>query len=384
MSLRVAVNATPLLRPLTGIGNYIVELGRALATTGEVDTHSFYGTHWRHEAPAPLPRSSQEAATRRLRELVKPLLPFARAMRDAQQRLSFGRGLRRRAIDVYHEPNYVPLSYDVPVVTTVHDLSWLRYPETHPKDRVRWLTEAVPKALNRSRLVIADSEYVRSEIIAEFGLPSARVVTIPLGASNQFRPRDALSTEPVLRTLGLAHGGYVLIVATLEPRKNLGHALAAYAQLPLEQRKRYQLVVAGAKGWRAHRLERMLRSKAAAGEVCYLGYVEGAQLPALYAGAAAFLFPSLYEGFGLPPLEAMASGVPVLVSDRSALPEVVAEGGVMFDPDNIDDITAKLAATLGDPNERVLLASRGVSRAREFTWERCAERTLAVYRDAVS
>ncbi|MGA8031575.1 MAG: glycosyltransferase family 1 protein, partial [Casimicrobiaceae bacterium] len=139
MALRVGFNATPLLAPLTGIGNYIVRLGAALAASGETDLYAFYGRRWRHEAPTVPGGRRNRHSTRALIDVIKPLVPLRRELRQAQQQFSFARGLRRHAIDVYHEPNYVPIGYDVPVVVSVHDLSWLRYPQTHPRDRVRWL-----------------------------------------------------------------------------------------------------------------------------------------------------------------------------------------------------------------------------------------------------
>src|SRR4051812_133105 len=137
VALRIAFNATPLLSPLTGIGNYILHLGNALADTGDVDLWSFYGFRWWHEPPAARGAVvAGQAVGLRLRDRIKPFVPWKRNLRAMQQQLMFARGLRRNGVDVYHEPNYVPISYDVPVIVTIHDLSWLRYPETHPVDRV--------------------------------------------------------------------------------------------------------------------------------------------------------------------------------------------------------------------------------------------------------
>ena len=156
MTLRVAFNATPLLSPLTGIGQYIVELGAALTANRDVDPYSFYWCRWRHESPRP-PADLNGVPLSLVRQ-VKPWLPFRGGLRIAAKQLGFSGGLRRHAIDLYHEQNYVPLGYDVPVVITVHDLSWFHYPETHPADRVRWLARAdarggfaTPRAFRRTR-----------------------------------------------------------------------------------------------------------------------------------------------------------------------------------------------------------------------------------------
>jgi len=380
MALRVGFNATPLLSPLTGIGQYIVNLGRALAETGEVDAYSFYGYKWRHEAPAPPRVLGRGDGSWRVLPLIKPLIPFKRELRHAQQRIQFGRGLRRLRLQLYHEPNYVPIRYDVPVVITVHDLSWMRYPETHPADRIRWLERSMPSALSHAAAILVDSDYVREEVLASFAVEPERVHTAHLGVSSAFRPRGAEETRAALGARNLVHGEYVLAVGTIEPRKNLEHVLAAYVLLPEAVRQRYPLVIAGAKGWRATNLERDLRALVARGGVRFLGYVPDDDLPMIYAGARAFVFASVYEGFGLPPLEAMASGVPVLVADRAALPEVTAEAALKLNPDRPDDTALKLAALLDDEVMHADFAQRGLRRAAVFTWDACARRTLRVYR----
>ena len=373
--IRVAFNATPLLAPLSGIGNYIVQVGRALAQQGDVDAYSFYRNRWRHEAPEAPRELGASAPT--LLQRVKPLVPFRGALRAASN-WGFPRGLKVNRIQVYHEQNYVPLSYNVPVVITIHDLSWIRYPETHPIDRVRWLERGLPKAIARASSILVDSNFIRAEVISEFGVAPERVRTAYLGVSGAYRPRTADETGSTLRGLDLLHGKYLLTIGTIEPRKNIAHVLDAYAGLPSDIRKRYPLVVAGAQGWRASAMVSRLRQLAERGEIRFLGHVPAANLPDLYAGAALFVFPSLYEGFGLPPLEAMASGVPVLASDRTSVPEVIGDAGMILDAAQPDLTTAKIAALLEQPAKRAEMAARGLVRAAGFTWAACA----AVAREA--
>jgi len=382
MALRVGFNATPLLSPLTGIGNYIAHLGAALAKTGAVDAYSFYGGRWQHQTPS-APAAAGVALAARVRNAIKPFVPFKRELRQAQRQMAFTRGARRNAIELYHEPNYVPFVADVPVVITVHDLSWMRYPETHPADRVRWLERAMPRAIERAAAVLVDSEFTRQEVLSTFGLPPARVHAVHLGVASSFRPLEARDTSRSLQRMGLAHGEYVLTLGTIEPRKNLAHVLEAYAALPAPVRNRYALVVAGERGWRAERLERQLRDLAERSNVVVLGQVPAADLPSLYAGAAAFVFPSFYEGFGLPPLEAMACGVPVLVSDRASLPEVAGDAAVIIDPERPDLTAHGIEAILADPVMRAEMIARGTRRAATFTWEACAMKTLDAYHCAL-
>jgi glycosyltransferase involved in cell wall biosynthesis len=381
--LRVAFNATPLLRPLTGIGNYIVHLGAELAAMGGVDLWSFYSFHWRHEAPTPpADGGAGQIVISRARDLVKPTFPYRRELRDAAQRVLFGRGARRNGIELYHEPNFVPIRSDIPFVVTIHDLSWLRYPETHPPDRVRWLQRAIERTLREARAVLVVSDFVRQELLAEFAVPPDLVHTTHLGVSAMFRPHSAAQTLDTLRDFGLAHGSYVLTVGTIEPRKNVRHLLAAFGALPVALRERFPLVIAGARGWRDADLMADLRLLAQRGQIRFVGHVPQNALPALYAGAALFVFPSVYEGFGLPPLEAMASGVPVIASNRASIPEVVGDAAQLIDPEQPQDTAGRMEALLNDVQARSELARLGRARAGAFTWRACAEATLRVYQGA--
>ncbi|MDQ6619127.1 MAG: glycosyltransferase family 4 protein [Pseudomonadota bacterium] len=382
MALRVVLNATPLLAPRTGVGNYIAELGNALAQCDEVDLYGFYGYRWRHGPPAPPAAPARSAAVRSFRELVKPWVPLKRQLRHAQQQLLFGRGLRKYSIELYHEPNYVPIRYDVPVVVTVHDLSWIRFPQTHPPDRVRWLNRGLPRAMEQAAAILVDSTFVRDELAATFPVSRNRIHVAQLGVSGSFRPRSAAQTFATLQAFDLRHRSYVLSVGTVEPRKNLEHILRAFALLPPALQNAFPLVIAGARGWRSAALERELRSLTDMGRVRFVGHISDAELIDLYAGAALFVFPSLYEGFGLPPLEAMACGTPVLVSDRASLPEVVGDAGVMLNPLDADATATQIQSLLEDPQLRDQYAQRGLSRAAGFTWATCAQRTLAAFRAA--
>ena len=235
----------------------------------------------------------------------------------------------------------------------------------------------------RASSILVDSNFVCTEVISTFGVAPERVHTAYLGVSGDYRPRTAEETGATLRGLDLAHGAYLLTLGTIEPRKNIAHVLEAYAGLPADIRERYPLVVAGAHGWRASAMVSRLRQLVERGEIRFLGHVPGAMLPHLYAGAALFVFPSRYEGFGLPPLEAMASGIPVLASDRASLPEVIGAAGMTLDAAQPDLTTAKIAVLLEDPARRAEMAARGLARAAEFTWEACAAVASDAYRRAL-
>jgi alpha-1,3-rhamnosyl/mannosyltransferase len=200
----------------------------------------------------------------------------------------------------------------------------------------------------------------------------------PLGA-DVFHPRSQSELTEKLSGYGLEYGRYLLVVATLEPRKNLLRLLQAYSSLDNSVRNRYPLVIAGAKGWLTDQLEKLLVSLESSGQIKRLGYIAQQDLPLLYAGAHGFVFPSLYEGFGLPLLEAMASGVPVLTSCRSSLPEVAGENALLVEPEDIDELAMAMVKLIEDDGWRETAIRGGLQQALKHSWERCIANTIGVY-----
>ena len=268
-------------------------------------------------------------------------------------------------------------------IITAHDLSWIRFPETHPDERVRVMNELFPKALERADHVLTDASYVRQEIVEEFGIAPERITSVPLGSREIFHPRSAEECRQVLEDHGLDYRGFVLCVGTLEPRKNLELVIRAYSGLPEHFRRRHPLVMVGMKGWLTSKVESLMQPMVASGEVRLLGFTSDEDLAVLYAAANTLVYPSLYEGFGLPPLEAMASGTPVIVSDRSTLPEVVGSAGVQIAADDEAGLREALRRFDEDSLFWQQRADASLAQAVQFSWERCAQETLAIYRKVI-
>lgn len=373
--LRVAFNAVPLLSPLTGIGQYTRSLIEAFASRPDVETYNFYAAGWSHAIrEGELPRT-----VNRLKSIIRRGLPNSYGISRFIQQQRFSKGIRPFAPDVYHEPNYLAFRCDAPTVITVHDLSWIRYPETHPPERVAAMNRYFEAALRRATEVITDSEAIRQELLATFGMEKNRVHAIPLASDALFKPMSEDCVADVMIDHGLVYGEYWLSVGTLEPRKNLHVLLEAFGRLPKAIRKRCPLVLAGIRGWQTSHLEALLAPWILSGEVVQLGYLSRQHLAAVVAGAKAMVYPSIYEGFGLPPLEAMSCGIPVITSNASSLPEVIGDSGIMIDPFDASALSEAMARVYEDDALRKAMSVMGLERSARFSWQTCAASTIKVY-----
>jgi len=383
--MKVILSIDSVRFPLTGIGRYTFELAGQLEKMPQVEQLLFFSGHrlvhgLPEAAQAAQPARSISAGSRRL--ILKSQL--AVAMYRLASPFIKRHALRGHPDHVFHGPNFYLPPFDGPSVCTFHDLSVFTWAHCHPPERVRFMRKEIALTLERANMLITDAEYTRQEIASHFSWPLEKIRAVSLACSEDFRPRTPGELSPLLGRYGLTPGGYCLYVGTIEPRKNLDTLLDAYALLPQPVRRQWPLVLAGHRGWHSEQLHTRIEAAAAEGWVHYLGFVEDEWLPLIYAGARIFVFPSLYEGFGLPVLEAMASGIPVVCSNSSTLPEVAGEAAAMCEPRDTDALSRLIAAGLEDEAWRAEAHHKGLLRAAGFSWQRCAEETVAVYREVLS
>ncbi|MBE0435326.1 MAG: glycosyltransferase family 4 protein [Methylomicrobium sp.] len=376
--IKLVIGTTSLVHPLTGIGQYTLNLAQALSQKPGLDITFFNGYRWSKTAEVRhIPQSGL------IRKWVKRILPRPYETRIIVQQRLFDSGYRNLRPVIYHEPNFLPLNFDRETVITVHDLSYLRFPEAHPVERVRIMEKLLPPAIEKASCIIADSNFTKKEILELFGVESGKVHVTQLGKSADFYPRSAPVTQPVLDKYGLIPDRYLLAVGTLEPRKNLIQAIQAYRSLPEQVSRHFPLAIVGMRGWKEKglltELDVLLKEKKA----FLLGYVTAEDLPFLYSGARGFVFPSLYEGFGLPVLEAMASGVPVIATNSSSLPEVVGQAGLSVEVGDVEALAEKIAMICEDDHEYSRLSNAGLKQANNFSWDKCADQTIAAYNYAL-
>ncbi|MGC9399277.1 MAG: glycosyltransferase family 4 protein [Anaerolineae bacterium] len=358
-----------------GLGRYAASLTCALCPLIPDELAVFYNVEQGIEPPPeidhlPTSRVALGYKPWRMAVWVAQLgrFPFNRLMPDAT---------------LFHATEHLlPPLRDVPTVLTVHDLIFRHLPKHH-KPLNRWyLNMTMPLYCRRADHIIAVSEATRRDLMDAYDVPLEKITVVPEAAAPRFRPQ---SQEAVLRAR-LKYDlpqAFVLYVGTIEPRKNLIRLLEAWAPL-YAGHEAPPLVIVGKHGWLSDDFYAALAKNPSREAVHFTGYVEDEDLPAVYAAATVFTFPSLYEGFGLPPLEAMACGVPVLCSNTSSLPEVVGDAALTIDPSDTEALRSALRRLLRDADLRADLRARGLARAAAFSWARAARETLAVYRSLLT
>lgn len=372
--MHVCLDVSPTAQKHAGLGRYAGEVARALAAHHpEIDLTLFYNRQGQAELPdylAGLPHQTVNIGNKPWR--IGVLLS---QMSGWSLDRTFG------AVDVFHATNHLLARFkQARTVFTLHDLIFLRYPEYHLPYNRWYLTLAMPRYLRAADIIITPSECSRQDAINAYGLPEAKIKVIYEGAAPIFKPAaDQSDLARVHQKYNLPER-FILHVATIEPRKNLIRLLEAFQSL-LADWPDLKLVLIGKKGWLYETFFEKLQALGLEEQVIFPGYVAEDDLPACYQLAELFVYPSLYEGFGLPPLEAMACGVPVVCSNSSSLPEVVGQAGLLVEPTDTAALAQAMRRVLADAPLRADLAGRSLAQAKRFSWAKAADELAAVYRN---
>jgi glycosyltransferase involved in cell wall biosynthesis len=368
--LRIAIDAHSVGTGLGGNESYATNLIEALAEIDSVNDYTLYVT--RDKAVA---RFSNRWPNFRVR-ITLPHMPLIRIP------ITLSAELRSHPVDVLHVQFTSPPFVPCPVVVSIHDLSFEHLPETFNRRSRAQLRFTVRRSARRAARVLALSEHARRDIISTYKIAPDLVTAIPLAAPNHFHPVEDENELRRVRQLYGINGDYILSVGSIQPRKNLARLLSAYERLRQTRPpgRLPQLVLVGKRGWLYHETLKAIEELGAG--VIVTGYVPEADLPALYSGALCFVYPSFFEGFGLPPLEAMKCGTPVVTGDRTSLPEVVGDAGVLVNPFDIEAIASAISTLIDDSSLRSRLRIKSLNRARIFDWRETARRTLEVYKQA--
>lgn len=360
--MRITLSVDALTPGLSGIGRYCWELCQYLPQHPGIEAIAFFrGRDWVSD-PSQLLSGTHQKTWRWPRVIQTKLTQ------------------RKISNSLFHGPNFFLPHMAETGIITIHDLSVFRHPETHPPERIKDFERNFDRSIAKASHILTDSETMRQEIIAYTGAKPDAVTAIHLGVSPHYRRFSADETMSTLQPLGLKHDSYGLCVSTLEPRKRIGALLKAWRELPVAIRNRYPLAIAGGRGWMNDDLVREMDKGRDEGWLRLIGYIPEDALPSLYAGARLFVYPSAYEGFGLPPIEAMACGVPVIVSNRSCLPEVTQGAAMLIDPHDIGEFRQSIERGLTDDTWRTGAIEHGLEVAASYTWDRCLEQTIHVYR----
>jgi glycosyltransferase involved in cell wall biosynthesis len=376
--MKILVDAIPMTGLLTGIARYLRNLYTAMGPLTQTDVSYFDGRTATTAMPPLADSAGWQQATSAIRRLPDPLVFGLRAAHWFRYEYYLNSLCRRSApgFSVYHETAFTPARLSrVPTVYSVYDLSLRRYSHTHPKERV-WLFEYFIKTrLRYAAHILTISEFIRQEIIDEFKVPSSMVTAVPLAPDPLFFPCSAGEVKQVRQRYRLPES-YLLFVSSLEPRKNIDLLIDALAIA----RTDIPLVLVGWQGWgKKHWLDKIADSRLK-NRIFFTGHVPDHDLKAVYTGACALVYPSLYEGFGLPIVEAMACRCPVICSNAASMPEVAGDAALFIDPRDTSGMVRAIETIVHDSQLRRDLVEKGVCRAAGFTWDKTAKQTLEVFR----
>ena len=371
MKPKILIDTVSLLSQKTGIGRYTYEVTRVLRKNSNIEYNYFYGYYSNN-----LLETSQKSDIQNLKSIIVKIPLLKKIARKA---LTLSGRLFASKYDLYWQPNFIPNDgiKAKKIVTSVHDFSFIFYREFHPKERMEYFDNHFFQNLVRSDMLITGSNYSKNEILEQTSFNKEQIRVIYHGIDHKlFKVYEEPKVDFELPKK------FILSVGSIEPRKNLLGLLKAYTLLDDKLKSEYQLVLVGFKGWENREIMELIKENEKS--IYYLGFISDEELAQAYNLASLFVFPSFYEGFGLPPLEAMACGTPVICSNTSSLPEVGGDAVVYCNPNDSNDITQKIVMVLNDTKLQNEMIEKGLHQAKKFSWEKSAQEHLKVFEEVLT
>ncbi|MCU7836172.1 MAG: glycosyltransferase family 4 protein [gamma proteobacterium symbiont of Taylorina sp.] len=397
--MKLVVNSTSLIPPLSGIGRYTKQLLSCLLDPRLYDNSEFEFIE-DIRAFNPLHFYAQEELLqllhildnenntqtaenslnrlKKIRGIVKHI-PGARRLKNNIQQRIFNKNIAQCKDYIYWEPTSILEKFDGVSIPTIHDLSHIHYPQFHPEERRRWLDNNLPATLENSTAIIVVSDFTKKDLMDTYGVSEEKISIVSPAVSDEFRqPYSGLEIQQIRLNYQLPRQ-FLLSVGTIEPRKNLSGLLTAYQQLPETLKNTCPLVVVGYNGWLSKAIEKLMNPLLAKGQVIRLGYVPQYHLPLIYSAATAFIYISHYEGYGMPIAEAMCSGIPVITSNVSSMPEVAAGSALLVEPDDHQKIALQIQEILENKTLRENLICKAKQQSRTYLWEKSAQKLIKLF-----
>jgi len=394
--MKIIVNTTSLIPPLSGIGHYTQQLLKCLLDSKHYDKNlideisgfnplKLYTQEELRQLVFALDNEDTDKKTgsslnqlKKIRSIAKHI-PGARPLKKRLQQRILKKYTSNNQDTIYWEPNTILEDFDGISIPVIYDLSHIHYPQFHPQERINWLNDNLEDTLERAAQIITISAFSQQEIIDNFAIAKEKITIIPPAVSDKFRQTFERREIQQIQKIYQLPEQFILSVGTIEPRKNIKGLLAAYNKLPESLKNTCPLVIVGCNGWLSKEVEQLMKPLSAKGQVLRLGYVQQDDLPKLYAAAILFIYISYYEGYGMPIAEAMCSGVPVITSSVSSMPEVAAGCAQLVHPENIEEISLAIQELLENTPKRTELINKAKLKSGRYTWEQSAQSLLKLF-----
>jgi len=367
---------------MTGIAQYTYNLFSNLPIDTDVECSYYHNGLILNSIDAcNFNRSSKNDYLNNFKAFIRDKVPYSYEVHWLYKKNQFNKVIKSNNFDIYHEPNFISYPSKFNTINTIHDLSWIKFPIYHPKSRVNFMNKHIKETLKKSSRLIVDSNFVKKELVNNFDINHEKIDVIYLAST-------MLNIKPIkpkhIFFDGNNSNNYILFVGTLEPRKNLNNTIDAYIKLPKKIKNQYPLIIAGGHGWNFSEVLKKIKLLSITENIIHLGYVNKSELCYLYKYAYCFIYPSFYEGFGLPVIEAMSLSTPVITSINSAMDDVTKNSAIKVKPEDTNDISSKLKFLLDNPSEAIKYGKLGKERSKVFSWKKCAKETLESYKKSIS